>query len=85
MSHLVANASVTCEQRDVDRYGRIVAVCHAGGTDVGGAMVYYGLALAYRRYSTDYVTSEDGAREARRGMWQGSFVKPWEWRKAQRQ
>ena len=32
MSHLVANQLVTCEQRDVDRYGRIVAVCLAGGT-----------------------------------------------------
>jgi endonuclease YncB( thermonuclease family) len=84
MSHLVANNLVTCEQRDVDRYGRIVAVCHAGATDVGKAMVYYGLALAYRRYSSDYVATEDGAREARRGMWQGAFVEPWEWRKAQR-
>ena len=82
MSHLVASHTVTCEQRDVDRYGRIVAVCHAGGTDVGGAMVYYGLALAYRRYSDDYVAAEDGAREARRGMWQGSFVEPRAWRKA---
>ncbi|MDA0231663.1 MAG: thermonuclease family protein [Proteobacteria bacterium] len=46
---------VTCEKRDVDRYGRVVALCHAGGTDIGKAMVYYGLALAYRRYSSDYV------------------------------
>ena len=46
MSHLVANHTVACEQRDVDRYGRIVAVCYAGDTDVGRAMVYYGLALA---------------------------------------
>lgn len=84
MSHLMANQSVTCEQRDVDRYGRVVAVCHAGGADVGKAMVYYGLALAYRRYSGDYVATEDGAREAGRGMWQGTFVEPWAWRKAQR-
>jgi endonuclease YncB( thermonuclease family) len=48
-------------------------------------MVYYGLALAYRRYSVDYVETEDDAREANRGMWQGAFVEPWEWRKAQRQ
>jgi endonuclease YncB( thermonuclease family) len=85
MSHLVASNVVTCEQREVDRYGRIVAVCHAGGTDVGRAMVYYGLALAYRRYSHDYVAAEDGAREARRGMWQGTFMEPWAWRKARRQ
>lgn len=84
MSHLVANHVVACKQRDVDRYGRIVAVCHAGGTDVGGAMVYYGLALAYRRYSKQYVATEDKAREARRGMWQGTFVEPWAWRKSRR-
>ena len=54
--------------------------------DVGGAMVYYGLALARTgRYSSDHVATEDGAREAKRGMWQGVFVEPWEWRKAQRQ
>ena len=85
MARLVANHTVTCEQRDVDRYGRIVAVCHAGGTDIGKTMVHHGLALAYRRCSSDYVATEDGAREARRGMWQGSFVEPWAWRKAQRQ
>ena len=31
------------------------------------------------RHSTDYV-DEDRARKARRGMWRGTFVKPWEWR-----
>ena len=68
MSHLVANHTVTCEQQDVDRYGRIVAICNAGGMDIGKAMVHHGLALAYRRYSKQYVATEDGAREARRGM-----------------
>jgi endonuclease YncB( thermonuclease family) len=84
MSRLTANHKVSCEQRDVDRYGRIVSICLAEGTDIGKAMVQHGLALAYRRYSTDYVATEDGAREARRGMWQGTFIEPWEWRRASR-
>jgi len=37
-----------------------------------------GLALAYRRYSTDYVGQEQAAREAKRGLWLGEFVKPWQ-------
>ena len=40
--------------------------------------------VTYRRYSTTYVPHEDGARVARAGMWQGSFVPPWDWRRGQR-
>jgi endonuclease YncB( thermonuclease family) len=47
-------------------------------------MVLNGWALAYRRYSTDYVVEELTARKARRGIWRGEFVPPWEWRKGKR-
>ncbi|HZA65683.1 MAG TPA: hypothetical protein VE592_01970 [Geminicoccaceae bacterium] len=40
-----------------------------------------GLALAYRRYSRDYVAAEDEARVAGRGMWAGTFEPPWDWRR----
>ena len=43
-------------------------------------MVRNGWALAYRRYSMDYVEAEGEAKEAKRGMWKGKFVPPWEWR-----
>ncbi len=33
-------------------------------------------ALAYRRYSLDYVDQEANAQAARRGIWAGEFVKP---------
>ena len=46
--------------------------------------VMEGLALAYRRYSRDYVEAEKEARKRNVGMWQGEFVKPWDWRKGQR-
>ena len=47
-------------------------------------MVRQGWALAYRRYSKDYVDEEAAARQARVGMWRGEFVPPWEWRKGTR-
>jgi endonuclease YncB( thermonuclease family) len=47
------------------------------GVDIGRRLVSAGWALAYRRYSMDYVAAEDEARRAKRGMWRGTFVKPW--------
>ena len=51
---------------------------------MGEWMVQQGLALAYRRYSLDYVDEEADAQAARRGIWAGEFVKPWEWRREKR-
>lgn len=70
--------AVLCEPRDKDRYGRTVAVCRAGGQDVGAVLVSEGWALAYRQYSLDYVAAEQTAQAARRGMWAGTFTPPWE-------
>jgi len=75
---------VTCQERGRDRYGRTVAVCYADGEDLNAWMVAQGLALAYRRYSLDYVDQEAGARAARRGVWTTTFERPWEWRRQQR-
>ena len=82
LSDRIAGAVVTCDQRDTDRYGRIVAVCVAGGDDLNGWMVASGWAVAFRRYSRAYVKNEDAARAARRGLWSGSFEMPWDWRRA---
>ena len=45
-------------ERERDRYGRIVAVCRVAGADVNAWMVERGWAVAYRKYSTDYVSHE---------------------------
>jgi endonuclease YncB( thermonuclease family) len=81
---LLADVEVACEARVKDRYGRTVALCRAGPIDVGAAMVRDGWALAFVRYSADYVVQEQEAQRTRRGMWAGSFMPPWEWRQAQR-
>ena len=51
--------------------GRIVAVCRIGGADVNAWMVEQGWAVAYRKYSTDYVSHETAAKAARWGLWRG--------------
>ncbi len=51
---------------------------------LGAWMVENGWALAYRRYSLDYVDEEANAQAARRGIWAGQFVRPWEWRRGKR-
>jgi len=75
---------VRCEKRDVDRYGRVVAVCYADNEDLNAWLVSEGLAVAYRKYSTDYVGLEEQARAARKGVWGSKFDMPWDWRKANR-
>ena len=56
---------------------------HAGSSSVesiNARMVESGWALAYRHYSNDFVPAEERARLAGRGVWQGTFEKPWVWR-----
>lgn len=78
---LTAGVKLRCEIIKRDRYGRLVAKCFSpNGIDIGRRLVSAGWALAYRRYSMDYVDAENTARKAKRGMWRGTFAKPWEWR-----
>ena len=77
LSDLISRQTVFCQQRGTDRYGRAVAVCSVGGQDLGAWMVLRGHALAYRKYSHDYVA----AAAAHEGIWAGEFQAPWEWRR----
>jgi endonuclease YncB( thermonuclease family) len=75
---------VRCIGDEKDRYGRLIADCFVDGYNVNARLVYEGMALAYRKYSKRYVPEEDKARAAKRGMWAGEFVAPWDWRKGKR-
>ncbi len=82
---LVQGATLRCTPRDTDEYGRSVSVCRSGGTDINAEMVRSGLALAYRRYSSDYVDEENEARAAKRGLWGGEFTRPEDYRRESRE
>lgn len=47
-------------------------------------LVEKGYALAYRRYSTEYVQQESEAKTKGRGIWKGQFTEPWRWRRGDR-
>lgn len=81
LSDLIQGRTVECRPVDVDRHGRTVARCFADGQDLGAAMVRDGMALAYRRYSSDYVDEEAGARRSGAGAWSGDFEAPEQWRR----
>jgi endonuclease YncB( thermonuclease family) len=79
---LTAGATITCDKRDTDSYGRTVAVCTNGTVDLGAELARAGLALAYRQFSDDYVDEESEAKAAQRGAWAGDFTPPWDARRA---
>ena len=81
----IGTGAVTCTIEGRDRYNRALSTCYtADGTDLNAWLVQHGYALAYRRYSTKYVSEEDQARAARAGIWADEFVPPWAWRRGQR-
>ncbi|MDC0135044.1 thermonuclease family protein, partial [Alphaproteobacteria bacterium] len=60
------------------------SVCYVNGEDINALLVERGWALAYRKYSKDYVHQENQARINNLGLWSGKFTLPWEWRSKNR-
>jgi endonuclease YncB( thermonuclease family) len=60
----------------------VIAKCFADGTDLSEWMVLQGWAIAYRKYSMDYVAAEERAHDQKIGIWAGTFMVPEESRKS---
>lgn len=75
---------LTCRQREIDASGEMVAVCRIGGPkgfSVNREIVRRGWALALRPSGDDYAAAEQEAKAAKVGLWSGTFIAPWEWRR----
>lgn len=82
LEKLAQSQRVACVVLDTDRYGRLVGRCRlTSGMDLSRAMVSAGWAVAYVKYSTEYLPEEARARAARLGIWRGAFQDPESWRK----
>lgn len=81
LEKLAGGGPLHCEVAAKDRYDRTLAACRTrpfpDGVDLGAEMVRLGGAIA----TTDaYMVEEAEAQAKRRGIWQGDFVRPAEWR-----
>ena len=84
LKKIISSGQLFCKKRATDRYGRSISICYVNGVDINSLMVKNGWALAYRKYSKDYIDEEKEAKDKKMGMWAGKFIAPWRWRKLKR-
>ena len=84
LKKIISSGQLFCKKRATDRYGRSISICYVNGVDINSLMVKNGWALAYRKYSRDYIDEEKEAKDKKMGMWAGKFIAPWRWRKLKR-
>ena len=84
LSDYINGRPLHCNIKGRDRYKRAIGECYLNQTNLNALIVQSGWALAYRRYSNDFITHEDYAKANRLGLWSGTFVAPWDWRKGVR-
>lgn len=81
LEKIVGRGPLHCEVAAKDRYDRTLAACRTrpfpDGVDLGAEMVRLGWAVAT---GDAYMVEEAGAQAKRRGIWQGDFARPADWR-----
>ena len=76
----IGGREIRCSSNGIDVYQRTLGTCFLTDEDLNAWMVQEGWALAYVQYSKAYVRAEEDARTQQRGLWQGAFIAPWDWR-----
>ena len=78
---MINNKQIKCLIHGKDRYKRLIGTCFINEININRWLVKNGWALAYRKYSKDYIGEEEWAKNNNKGLWQGDFLEPWKWRK----
>lgn len=79
----ISGHELECHIIKQDSKGNMVATCALGQYDIGAALVNAGWAVVDLNQIDIYAPYERQAREDGRGLWQGQFYKPWDWREIQ--
>ncbi len=82
LEKLNKDKKLICYYSQRDRYKRIIGDCYnKNKNNINALMVLFGHAVAYERYSKKYILQEEKAKLNEKGIWQGNFDRPEEWRK----
>ena len=76
----INNQNVRCKEESVDRYQRIIAECFVGKESLSQYLVKNGYAVAYRKYSDQFIKDEEYAKQNKLGLWSMMFEYPWDYR-----
>ena len=77
----INNSNIKCISLSKDRYKRYLATCYKNNINLNKWMVKNGFAVAYKRYSKQYLNDEKYAKQNKLGIWRGTFLRPEKWRK----
>jgi endonuclease YncB( thermonuclease family) len=79
---LLTQPGLACETSAKDRYNRAIAHCRTARTpDIAASQVREGMAVSNQHYGIrSYGGEEDAAQAAKRGIWQGNFLQPSDYR-----
>lgn len=83
LKNWIRDSELECHVIQQDTKGNMVGTCSYGPYDLGAALVNAGWAVSNPKYTDIYYPYEVQAQQNRRGLWQGTFYKPWDWRKLQ--
>ncbi len=84
LSDKIGRGPLQCRLTERDRYGRWIAICSKNGEDLNEWLVRSGWAVAYTRFSDDYLPAQRVAQKESLGIWQGDFITPQDWRRGAR-
>lgn len=79
----ISGHELECRVIQQDGRGNMVGTCNFGQYDVGAALVNAGWGVANIRVTDIYVPYERQAQQNMRGLWQGQFYMPWDWKEIQ--
>ena len=75
--------NVICSFKSSDKYGRILGNCLTSQSlwNLNSLMVLQGWAVAYTRYTDQFLNEQEIAKKKRLGLWSTKFDYPEDWRR----